>query len=202
MNRRNFIKKGAIWCPAIVGLKAYPQALTLADPAKVLKGASSGCPTTATYAWTGTGTSWNLGSSTSNYSFGIFGWSPASSGSICRVKFTLTKVSGSITGKTYVAQVYTQSGNNQGSLVGQSDGVTGSDAWSLTSVTFEFSSTASVASGTSYIVSVTGNSGDASNYARGFSDAQVGYDTRRWDNLGALQDNQGGHAPAMEIYVQ
>lgn len=35
MNRRNFIKRGAIWCPAIVGLKAYPQALTLADPAGV-----------------------------------------------------------------------------------------------------------------------------------------------------------------------
>lgn len=35
MNRRGFIKRGAIWCPAIVGLKAYPQALTLADPAGV-----------------------------------------------------------------------------------------------------------------------------------------------------------------------
>lgn len=36
MNRRGFIKRGALWVPAIVGLKAYPQALTLADPAKVL----------------------------------------------------------------------------------------------------------------------------------------------------------------------
>lgn len=35
MNRRNFIKRGAIWCPAIVGLKSYPQALTFADPARV-----------------------------------------------------------------------------------------------------------------------------------------------------------------------
>lgn len=41
MNRRNFIKRGAIWCPAIVGLKAYPQALTLADPAKVLGSAAT-----------------------------------------------------------------------------------------------------------------------------------------------------------------
>lgn len=41
MNRRNFIKRGAIWCPAIVGLKAYPQALTLADPARVPTKASS-----------------------------------------------------------------------------------------------------------------------------------------------------------------
>jgi hypothetical protein len=43
MNRRNFIKKGAIWCPAIVGLKAYPQALTLADPAKIISYPSAGC---------------------------------------------------------------------------------------------------------------------------------------------------------------
>lgn len=40
MNRRGFIKRGALWVPAIVGLKAYPQALTLADPARVL-GSSS-----------------------------------------------------------------------------------------------------------------------------------------------------------------
>lgn len=33
MNRRKFIKSGAIWVPAIVGLKAKSQVLTLADPA-------------------------------------------------------------------------------------------------------------------------------------------------------------------------
>ena len=202
MNRRKFIKRGAILCPAIVGLKAYPQALTLADPATVPVAAAAGCPTSATFAWTGTGTSWNFGSSTSLWSFGIYNWSPASSGSVCRVKFTLTKAAGSITAKTFYAQVYTISGNAQGTLLGESDGVAGSDSWSLTNVSFEFATPASVSSGTNYIISITMKEADAANYARGFSATQVGYDTRRWDSAKAQSGSQSGHAPAMEIYVQ
>lgn len=35
MNRRSFIRRGALLVPAVVGIKAYPQAFTLADPAVV-----------------------------------------------------------------------------------------------------------------------------------------------------------------------
>lgn len=51
MNRRKFIKRGAIWCPAIVGLKAYPQALTLADPAIVPVAAAAGESLKDSYSW-------------------------------------------------------------------------------------------------------------------------------------------------------
>ena len=85
--------------------------------------------------------------------------------SICKVVVDLKLKSGSITGKTFYCQVWTMSGTSLDVLQGESDGVTGDDAWDNELVDFEFSSSVDLSNGTEYCIVVTMKEYDGSNYA-------------------------------------
>jgi hypothetical protein len=127
--------------------------------------AAASCNTVHEQNSSGNSGSYNIGSVDANYYAGQTVWDPAASISVCRLDFNLTKSAGSITGFSYAAQIYTLSGTALNTLLATSDSVTGSDAWSATTVTFSFSSPPALSSGTQYALVVTRNGFDGSNYA-------------------------------------
>lgn len=112
MNRRNFIKRGAIWCPAIVGLKSYPQALTFADPALVPVAAAAGESLKDSYQW-GNQNSWSQFSQ--NYYYTATRFSAAASFRLSRLEVWAEQV-GTPT-MTLYPYIYTESGGSPGTVL-------------------------------------------------------------------------------------
>ena len=108
-----------------------------------------------------------IGNNAVNYYRGFLFIDAANSHNACEYHAWLTKTGGSITGKTFYAQIWTIDGSNnllvqQGS---DSDGITGSDAWSDTEVTFTWASPITMAANTTYAMVLTMKEVDAVNYA-------------------------------------
>jgi hypothetical protein len=76
----------------------------------------------------------------------------ASGGSVDTITFVLTHTGTTIAGKTYTCYIYSLTGNDLNAVVsnGTSTGVTGSDGWSSTTVTFTFPVRPTISSSTSY----------------------------------------------------
>lgn len=88
---------------------------------------------------------------------------------ITKMVFDIAREAGSIAGKKFKAQLWSVSGNNLGSLLCESDEVDGDDAWTKTSVDFNFSTLCNVAAGVNYHITLMMVGGDDSvNYARGY----------------------------------
>jgi hypothetical protein len=100
------------------------------------------------------------------------GWRFLDAGSshdICRMVVNMSLEAGTITGFTYYAQIWTLDGGGTalGDMVanGESAGVTGSQAWSDTPVTYNWSPSVTLAQNTTYIIVFTRKGWDNSNYA-------------------------------------
>lgn len=80
------------------------------------------------------------GTATSSVHFiGAAGYTPTSDKKICKAEFKLDCKYASCSTTTYYAALYTKSGTSLDTIVGEvSSGVTGSNAWSGTTVTFTF----------------------------------------------------------------
>lgn len=109
---------------------------------------------------------WDFQDQNSHYYSGNYNFTVSANCTVTEIKFKLSKINGSITGLTYFAAVYNMSGNNLGTVVGTSDGVTGSDSWAKTTVSFTFSTPASLTTSGTYAVLVyTSGTIGTTNYA-------------------------------------
>lgn len=165
MNRRSFIKQGALWVPAIVGLKAYPQALTLADPAKVLGGAAALSCSVVT-AWQQTTNNDYWGGSTGAFMSQKIKNSFASTVTICQVDFWFKDLSGA-TNNVYVKarSGYQGTGSDYGSASDTQAVAASNNNW----VTFTWTGTKpEIPATTDFYIGW---------YATGSHECRVGYDT-------------------------
>ena len=118
----------------------------------------------------------NIGDGTDAYYLGQGEFNPGEDISICKVTITLDYVTGDITGKTFYCQIWTMSGTSLGTLQGESDGVTGSNAWN-DDVDFDFSTSVDLSNGTDYCIVVTMKEVDSVNYAKVWAtNSKTGFD--------------------------
>jgi len=118
-----------------------------------------------------------IGNTSDNYYAGQGEFDPGEDISVCKVTAYLDYVAGDITGKTFYCQIYTMSGTSLDVLQGESDGVTGSNAWLSGPVDFEFSTSVDLSNGTDYCIVITMKEIDGGNYARTtFTTAKTGFD--------------------------
>jgi len=132
-------------------------------------GVSTGCSTTPTVSYTaGSTTDIAIGYSDNRTSLGNQ-YAGGSTYNACSVGFYMKIGAGTVTGKTYVAKVYTASANNAnlGTLKGTSTTVSGSVLTSTAAeVKFAFSPAVAVTTNDVVIVTTSDNSRDGSNYAQ------------------------------------
>lgn len=81
---------------------------------------------------------------------------------MCSVTFSISRVAGDISGKTYTAKVYSTNSLSLGTLIATSTGIVGNNAWSASEVEFSFASP--VAMQQNYVVLVDQGGYDTSNY--------------------------------------
>ncbi len=84
---------------------------------------------------------------------------------IGKVEWVMTKSAGDISGKSYRCKIWSDASGNLGTLLGTSTAVTGSNAWSNTTVAFIFPAAVSTSSGAYYHVTLDAAGSDGSNYA-------------------------------------
>ena len=109
---------------------------------------------------------YDIGTYSGNYYRGVQAWTPADAGkSVCKIYARFTAV-GTISGKSYYAELWTHDGTNLTAKVGStSDAVTGSNSWSASWVEFNFSSPVSVSNATAYCLVIYTTGGvDGSNF--------------------------------------
>ena len=139
------------------------------------------------------------GNDADRYYVGQYNWQNASARCICKVSLTLTK-QGSITGKTYVARIWSQSGSNLGTQQGASTGVTGSDAWSSTLVDFEFASCINLSASTNYAITLDNSATDGTNYVSITAVANTITGTSGWWGSDKAIVNDSGSDLSMKIW--
>lgn len=176
MNRRRFLKSGALWVPPLFAIgRARGAVLTLADPAMVGRtrpaGSSLSCPPDGSPDISQDGTSTQSIGEIAAYRFhGCFYTAPATK-QLCKVGFKLKTSGGDISGKTYTAYVYTLSGTTLDSVItnGTSTGISGSVVTgTAATVLFPFTGNPTLNSGTTYAIVVTPGSTDATNFCIGY----------------------------------
>lgn len=114
-----------------------------------------------------------VGDTANDYYGGQIQFDPGANVSICGIEFILTAV-GNISGKTYTCEIY-DDGNPFGTQRGVSAGISGSNAWSATTVKFLFTPNVSLLSGNPYDLLITANTiPDASNWVRIVASASGG----------------------------
>ena len=126
-----------------------------------------------------------VGDSTDHQYFGLY-WTAPTTKQICKVAFNLTRDSGTITGYTYTAKIWTLTGTDLNAVVdgGVSSAVAGSQDWVDTDVVFTFGDYPSVSGSTTYAITVEQNTISASDYiTANFSNTVSGTDyLGRWDS--------------------
>lgn len=128
-------------------------------------------------------------------------WTPTNNCSVCEVWWKLTKGYGTLTSKTYKAQVWTLNGTSLDTKVGESSGVTGDTAWSGTWVRFVVPSPFSVSSSTQYVVVVTTETYDASNFAQVSYAGLSGVTSKFW-NGDKTQGSSYSLTLGFDVYTQ
>jgi hypothetical protein len=123
---------------------------------------------------------WPIGETSTHYYAGLGNWTSDASGFIEKITVKLGLHAGSISGKTFHARVWTRSGDDLLVEVGTSDGVTGSNAWSLTNVEFPFSTPCARAAATAYHITLDMGGIDGSNYAGGYHHADTQSGNLAW----------------------
>lgn len=143
-----------------------------------------------------------IGDAAGRYYTGLGSWTPGSSVRIMQISLTLTGI-GTISGKTYVCEIWTMTGGNLNAKLYSSAGVAGVDAWADAVVPFSFSGvTANVTSATPYAITATVNGSDGSNAARLRCTAPGGIsgNLMNWDVSG-VQQNSDTNDPKVIIYT-
>lgn len=84
------------------------------------------------------------------------------SGSLCSFTVKLTRVTGDITSKNFVAVLYSMSSVNLSTVISTSSPVPGNNGWSATEVVFTFPSNPVLSTGQAIVITMNGY--DASNY--------------------------------------
>jgi hypothetical protein len=108
-----------------------------------------------------------ISNGTNTYYAGQGEYVPGANITVREVVVNLTKTAGSISGFSYVCEIYTVTGGNNDltTLIQASSSVSGDNGWSATPVTFAFAG-AALTSGTKYGIALTRNTAvDASNVA-------------------------------------
>ena len=120
------------------------------------------CSVSVTFAPSGTKGATTFGHYANRfYGGGVYTTSAAMS--VCQVDIRLSLDAGDVSGKTYYVAIYTMSGTAMGTLQGASTGVTGSNSWSETDVSFSFASSVSLSDATDYAFVVYPDSVDYDN---------------------------------------
>lgn len=123
---------------------------------------------------------------------------------IGKVAFKVT-ATGTISGKTYYARIWTQSGDNLATNVATSDGVTGVNAWSASEVEFVFSTPYTTTGSTNYTITIDAGSADSSNYIQAYYVATASAPTPPPGNLAYQFWNTGMYpteSTANEIQIK
>jgi hypothetical protein len=205
--RRQFIKRGALFVPMI-----FVPKLIRAQP--ILSGLLNAQPVVAAGASCAAGIS-----QTSNDGDGIIyaaldtnryqgqrDWSNASARNICQIDFMLSLGAGTITGLTFVARIWTMSGTSLDANVASSSGVSGSQGWSASWVSFAFSSPYTTTGGTNYGITIDdGGTSSGSNYAvvrKNSTTGGLAGDYEKWNAAKSFQIGSGGPDIAIKIYWQ
>jgi hypothetical protein len=174
MNRRKFILRNGLLVPLVLALPsvAFPQILLQGRKAVRFPPAGGGggsCPADGSPSSATTGSSLFAFLPFPLFEYvGQSNWDDSASPvTICKLGFQLTLASGSISGKTFKAYIYANSGANivPASPLATSNGVTGSNAWSATMVRFTFPTPFLTTASTKYALVCNGGAPDASNYA-------------------------------------
>jgi hypothetical protein len=123
-------------------------------------GGGGPCPAdgSPTVAQTGTTDAFDVNSD-APYIGMIYTNGPAST-NLCKVRCKITAQANTV-GATLTVRVYAMSGTSisAGSPLGETTGIAGDNAWSLTDVVFTFASDVTLSAGTKYAIVLTGNGG-------------------------------------------
>lgn len=216
-SRRLFLKKGAGVSAAFLCLprKSIAQVCNgiisnakLGNAAQSLPaGGGGGCPAdgSAQVSITTSGatqSTWELGLFTAYGRIGQRGWSDTVDRNICKLGFYLTKVSGDISGTTFMAAVYNVSGANLGTQIGSdSNAIAGNNSWSATWVRFPFASAVTVLANTtvSLVLKASAYSGNSVVGWNASSNGLLNGNFSYWDTSGVNQ-NDAANEMVMEIY--
>jgi hypothetical protein len=129
-------------------------------------------------------------------------WASTAGQSLCRVDVYIGGITGTITGKTFVAKVYsTDAGANPTlvTLLGTSSGVSGSALTASTWATFTFATPVTLPS--NYVITITGGASDYNNWIQlkgSASNGNANWKSGQWDGL--TYNNQMDIDPAMKLY--
>lgn len=174
---------------------------------------AGGAPTCTSYEEQNTGTSSsNVGTtSASDWQKGTIYVAPANI-DVCQINMLIDAVGDPAgQGYTYTIEIFTLSGNNLNTSVGESVAVNADNAWNNTNVEFTFSTSVSLTSGTSYGITLhrdDGGGGDDTNRVRmhytttdeaPFDHANE--DFCRWNSSGTLGNRFDGWDARMQIYT-
>jgi hypothetical protein len=143
----------------------------------------------------------SIGTSAGNYYAGQYEWyDDTTARCVCKVTFTLT-AQGSITGKTYVARIWSLSGTSLDTQQGASTGVTGSNSWSATDVDFTFSTCVNISASTYYAITLDNGGDDDTNYVQ-FTHVDGSTLTGKtgWWTSGKTISNDSANDPSMKIW--
>jgi hypothetical protein len=92
-------------------------------------------------------------------------YNEASAHTICSVSVVLSWKAGDVTDRNFYVEIYDKSGANLGTLLGQSDAVVGSNAWSVSTVEFAFSTPVALSDSTNFAIVLTvAHAVDSGNY--------------------------------------
>jgi hypothetical protein len=177
----------------VLNAQLIPQRRAAVEKAK--RGASGGgggggsCPADGSPSITQAGDGANIQNINSSLLLTQTGqlWQTNTAVTMCKAAFSLYKVAGDISGKTYVVKVYSMTGCTLNTLLATSDGVTGVNGWFLTDVVFNFSTPVALSANTDYaIVVTTTGAADGANYAAiEINTSGTATGTRDyWDNTG------------------
>lgn len=125
---------------------------------------------------TGDTTTWDFGDgSGGHYYAGQYRWNNASARTLGKVTFKLIKTAGDISGLTFTARLWSDSGGALGTELATSNGVTGNNSWSATEVDFEFITPYTTTGSTNYHITIdSGSTGTGTDYASAYFLASTG----------------------------
>lgn len=146
-----------------------------------------------------------FGHNTDRYYAGLAAWSDASARVICKLRFKLSLNTGSITGKTYKAAIYSMTGTALNAELGVSSGIAGSDAWDSTDVIFTMPDV-NVSASTNYaFVIYMDGAADAANFANVRYDdvsALISGNMAVWNTVKVEDVSIAGGEPNIGIYFK
>jgi hypothetical protein len=206
MKRRTFLKHGAIWAPALIGLTAKGAIVIAGSPRSSTSIAGGGsCPADGSPSSESDQATAALacGRAAANHFAGHAAWNDGGvSRTICKLGFEVGAIDGTVTGKTYTAYIYTMTGFDLNAVQATSTGIAGPAAtgWIYFSFPTPF---ATGGASTPYAFVVTPGSVDSTNdiwFNANDTNNITGY--RESFTSGGAFDNGSGNDCSIRIYWQ